>query len=58
MKSLENLRKKFPKTRLIVRPSGTEPLVRIMTEGDSPSKIEELAVRAEELTTFFAEKLA
>ncbi len=34
--------------RIIVRPSGTEPLVRIMVEGENPVKITELAMETKE----------
>lgn len=31
--------------RLLVRPSGTEPLIRVMAEGDDPVRVEQLAAR-------------
>jgi phosphoglucosamine mutase len=31
--------------RLLVRPSGTEPLIRVMAEGDDPKLVEEVVHR-------------
>jgi len=35
--------------RILVRPSGTEPLVRVMIEGDDPARIEQLASNVAEV---------
>lgn len=45
---LEKLNKKNPKGRIMVRYSGTEPLVRILVEGKSSSLISEVALEMED----------
>jgi len=40
---IKNAEKQLGKTgRLVIRPSGTEPLIRVMAEGDDPRLIEKL----------------
>jgi phosphoglucosamine mutase len=43
------------KGRIVVRPSGTEPLLRIMIEGEDPKAIEKMA---EDLANLIAQSLA
>jgi phosphoglucosamine mutase len=33
------------KGRLVIRPSGTEPLIRVMAEGDDPAQVEAVVAR-------------
>ena len=35
--------------RILLRPSGTEPLIRVMVEGDDPVKVETIAQRLADL---------
>ena len=42
---LEDSETKLGKGRLVVRPSGTEPLIRIMTEGEDEKLIRSVAER-------------
>lgn len=52
---IEELEKSFDGSgRVLIRPSGTEPLVRVMIEGDDESEIKR---RAEELAALMEEKL-
>lgn len=42
-KEIENLSKKLGNSgRLVVRPSGTEPVIRVMAEGDNPELVEDV----------------
>lgn len=53
--AIQNLEKEFEgKGRVLIRPSGTEPLVRVMIEGEDQEYIKK---RAEELARFIEEKL-
>ena len=53
---IENIEKKLGKTgRIVVRPSGTEPLLRIMIEGEDTSAI---TTMADELAATIAQKAA
>ncbi|RVD63249.1 phosphoglucosamine mutase, partial [Mesorhizobium sp. M7A.F.Ca.ET.027.03.2.1] len=39
--AIEDARNRLGKTgRLVIRPSGTEPLIRVMAEGDDPQLVE------------------
>ena len=54
-KRIENLEKEFSGNgRVLIRPSGTEPLVRVMIEGENQ---EYITKKAKELAEFISEKL-
>ncbi len=48
--AIENAKKQFGKTgRIVVRPSGTEPLIRVMTEGEDRALTENIAESVSEV---------
>ena len=55
MKEIEKLEKEFAGNgRVLIRPSGTEPLIRVMIEGENQEYIKE---KAERLAKLIEEKL-
>lgn len=55
-KAMEDAKDRLGKSgRLVVRPSGTEPLIRVMTEGEDPALIEAVAA---DVTAVIKSKLA
>ena len=44
--AISQLQESFPKERILIRPSGTEPLVRVMVEGEEEEKIKDIADQA------------